>query len=261
MMFTHEQITPHIIRLSLPGNVYAYLFCGEKRTLLADTGCGYDDLAGYVRSLTDLPLTVWLTHGHVDHAGGASQFAEVYMNEKDTEICRMHTHKAARGVYLKANGVSPKDDLMADMCRETLPLRDNDEIDLGGIHVAAWECAGHTPGSMVFCLKEERIVLLGDACNSLTYLQLDHCLSIKQYLANLQKFRTEHYDAFDTCLYSHPHNYGGKEIIDEAVEGCEEIIAGHTGEKTKRGYLAFPVDEHFRRADGKSFNCIYRMIE
>ena len=49
--------------------------------------------------------------------------------------------------------------------------------------------------------------------------------------------------------------------FDEAVEGCEEIIAGHTGEKTKRGYLAFPVDEHFRRADGKSFNCIYRMIE
>ena len=66
-----------------PGNVYTTLIIGEEKALLIDTGYGFGDLAGFVRTLTDKPLEVVLTHGHTDHCGGNSQFPMVYMNMMD----------------------------------------------------------------------------------------------------------------------------------------------------------------------------------
>jgi glyoxylase-like metal-dependent hydrolase (beta-lactamase superfamily II) len=52
-----------------PANDLMYLVTGTRRAMLVDTGMGLGDLAGMVRGLTDLPLTVVNTHGHPDHAG------------------------------------------------------------------------------------------------------------------------------------------------------------------------------------------------
>ena len=71
-----------------------YLIEGTKKAVLIDTCAGVGHLRDVVEGLTDKPLAVLLTHGHVDHAPGAAEFDEVYMNRKDLDLykkhCRMH---------------------------------------------------------------------------------------------------------------------------------------------------------------------------
>lgn len=78
-LFYTEKITDHITRIVMPGQVFGYLVVGSERAVLIDTGCGIGDLRSFVEQLTDKPVTVLLTHGHLDHAPGAVQFDEVYM--------------------------------------------------------------------------------------------------------------------------------------------------------------------------------------
>ena len=63
-----------------------YLVEGRDQAALIDTGSGLGFLKAYVEKLTDKPILVLLTHGHVDHAMGAGEFETVYMNRADDYI-------------------------------------------------------------------------------------------------------------------------------------------------------------------------------
>lgn len=54
--------------------VQSFLVVGEERAALIDTGAGMGNLAKEVKEITDKPLYVLNTHGHVDHAGGNGRF-------------------------------------------------------------------------------------------------------------------------------------------------------------------------------------------
>ena len=60
-----------------------FLLIGSERALLIDCGMGIGDLRGAVEMLTDKPVTVVLSHGHVDHTGNARQFSEVWLHPAD----------------------------------------------------------------------------------------------------------------------------------------------------------------------------------
>ena len=70
--------------------VHMDLLVGTHQALLWDTGYGYDDLYTLVRRITDLPLFVVNSHGHVDHVCGNCQFDSVFIHEADMELCRFH---------------------------------------------------------------------------------------------------------------------------------------------------------------------------
>lgn len=67
------------------GMTAMFLLKGTERALLIDTGVGMTDLKKLISWLTPLPYDVVLTHGHPDHIGGAAQFEEVYIHEKDED--------------------------------------------------------------------------------------------------------------------------------------------------------------------------------
>lgn len=47
---------------------------------------GFGDLRGFVESLTGKSYVGLLSHGRMDHAGGAGQFETVYLNQRDWEL-------------------------------------------------------------------------------------------------------------------------------------------------------------------------------
>ena len=66
------------------GIANCYLLIGEERALLIDCGLGIGDIKGAVEKITDKPILVVATHGHVDHAGGDGQFEKIYVHTLDT---------------------------------------------------------------------------------------------------------------------------------------------------------------------------------
>lgn len=68
--FKTEKLTSRVTRIQAPGEELMYLVEGEERAALLDTGTGVGHLKPCVDKLTDKPVSVLITHGHVDHAMG-----------------------------------------------------------------------------------------------------------------------------------------------------------------------------------------------
>ena len=60
-----------------------YLIEGDERALLIDTGMDAKPLLPVLRTLTDKPIILALTHAHVDHMERADEFETVYLHRDD----------------------------------------------------------------------------------------------------------------------------------------------------------------------------------
>ena len=266
--FTSEKLNSRVTRITCPGNVYTFLVEGDHSAALIDTGFGVGSLKQYVDTLTKLPYIVILTHGHLDHAGGAGEFEQVYLNRKDLQLAAEHTSLEIRAsaVCKEEYGIDRTELVLPKSTEGYLPLEDGQSFDLGGVTVTMLALSGHTQGSMCMLVNELRTVLLGDACNSFGFLQLPESSSIAEYHDNLIAFQ-KNADKFDHVWYSHPHNFGGKEIIEDTITLCEEILSGkrvgvpeNEGNWTEETLLAKPKDEHDRPLDGSAANFLYKKV-
>ncbi len=225
-LYTSEKIMPNVTRILDKGLEYMYLVEGADRALLIDTGVGYGSLAEYVKTLTNLPLEVVCTHGHVDHAGGAYGFDKVWLSPKDYEIAKEHTKIDQRYGYILGNLPDAEKALfIPPYDKEFLPLEEEQVFDLGGCTVTAVPLPGHTPGMMAMLLEPQGVMLLGDGCNSHTFLFLNHSTSVAEYKVALQSL-AKWEGRYNTVWYSHLHNKGGKEIVAEGIALCDTIMAG-----------------------------------
>ena len=100
---------------------------------------------------------IWITHGHLDHAGGAAALQE------------------ATGVPIE--GPHPDDsfwidEITASGARWGMPdarsfapdrwLADGERVQLGETEFEVYHCPGHTPGHVVFFHREARFAQVGD---------------------------------------------------------------------------------------------------
>lgn len=192
MSYRHEvtEIAPRTWCLSEFRLVNAFLIEGEECAALVDTGCGIGDLAREVRELTDKPLIILLTHTHFDHDGGIYEFpgVPVYVNPLDGELIAedrvnmvkymgTEDYNEMRRGYIRSRGPIRCPDLdQAELLKlvpdhptndgySWLPVRDGNEIDLGGRVLKAIHTPGHTDGSTCFLDAENRILFSGDCAN------------------------------------------------------------------------------------------------
>lgn len=262
------ELAPGLIRLEMPGEVFCYLLLGKDRALLIDTGLGTPGLKEYVESITipaGLEYDVLLTHGHLDHAGGAGGFDRVYLNRKDWNLAQNENSPSERLEYLEQNNCHEYslEDLEPVRDKDYLSLEDGQEFDLGGLHVKTAALAGHTLGFTALWIDEYKILLLGDGLCSLTLLQFDHCTDLETYHKSVCSVRDAYRNKAQTILYSHPHNFGGPEILDEMADITSGIL-----DNTRPGiylpdwggniFLAREIGPDNRRTDGKAANLVYK---
>lgn len=216
-----------------------YLIVGQKRALMLDSGSGYCDLDEIVKSITDLPYDVAITHGHPDHAGGMGQFDTVYMHPADIEIAGRISYEQEleygeiiynmdNGGYKDVWGYSKSDLRKYTEWPEIKPLYDGQVFDLGGRKVTVYHTPGHSLGACVFLDTYSRILFSGDATlwNVGTNIAVSTTI---RYLLRLQKMRAE-YDQ----IYTGHINYAGKldvfsmrpELLDDIIDGFRSILHG-----------------------------------
>ena len=75
--FQARRLPNRVTEITDPSGVHCFLVEGETRAVLIDTMTGIRGLKEFVSTLTDLPVQVALTHGHMDHAGGVFEFGPV----------------------------------------------------------------------------------------------------------------------------------------------------------------------------------------
>ena len=204
---TYYQITKlkeNVYRFTSLENVFFELLVGKEKALLIDTGNGFGNIREAVRSITDKPLLVANTHGHVDHTSGNCQFEEpVYIAKEDLDLLCRHNTAAFRehSVRLQEHvrdwvtgqelyglpedfqeqayieGAKQYDSVRKDLKEkaQTLSgqyhlLREGMIFDLGGITLRTIATPGHTKGSMSFLYEEENWLYVGDAANPFLWL-------------------------------------------------------------------------------------------
>ena len=259
-----EKVAANVTKIGDLTGVYAYLIEGREKAALIDTCSGIGNLKETIQNLTQLPVIVICTHGHIDHAGGTYGFETVFLNEKDYELVRMHTSLEFRKGSLESgrnpHGISPED-LVPQREGDYQKLSDGQEFSLGGTTLRAIELPGHTQGMTCILIREMRVVILGDGCNPFTFLFLPESSSVERYRTALQVFLA-HEDEYDTVWLSHGPYRVPKSIVNDNIELCGDIMAGKVDKipfdfHGRTALIAKAMNPDRSRVDGKVGNIVY----
>lgn len=266
-LFKTTALTPRITRITAPCGEMMYLLEGEEKAALIDSGLGFGSLGEAVKELTGKPVTLILTHGHVDHAMGAGEFREVWMSPLDRDLFLRHSDLSLRRKELE---LSPMAGQGADWAIQPAadpdqfhPLEDGSRFDLGGVTLEAFPCPGHTPGSMALLCPEERALFSGDAFSNSTLLIDPVSLTVEEYLEALLALRPRLAGRFDRVLEAHTTGELPPEIIDAVIQICREVMQG-ISERVPCEFLdlsgVFAKEQDpvtFLRVDGGVGNLLY----
>lgn len=267
-LYTSEKINENLMCIRLKSGELLYLLEGKERCALVDCGYGAGRLSEYIKTLTEKPVTVFLTHGHIDHAMAAPEFENVYLNKKDIpfyqkqcaveeRIGYAHAVLGAEAEELKVEDYTP-----AEPNKEFLELKDGMIFNFEPFHLESYEFPGHTPGSTVFLIPEMKILILGDACNNATFMFDEMCPPLVEYKKALLTMREHLAGKYDRVFISHHVMEADAEILDQMLEVCDEILAGETDDLPfefmgMKAFIAKKCNERFEREDGKFANLVY----
>lgn len=210
-----------------------YLVCGKEKACLIDTAYGLNDLAEIAASLTDLPVTVVNTHGHIDHVLGNHYFERVYMHPADKYLYKEITDgfaemiteqwvKETYGEFIK--NVDPDNIYFPD----AEDINDGEVIDLGDKVLKIVAIPGHTPGSIMLIDPDEKICFSGDSILERPWLFLEESLPVSTYLQNLKRavdiLRADGIERIYSGHYAYkPITLDGTDVL---ISGVEKVCSG-----------------------------------
>lgn len=221
-----------------------YLLEGDERALLIDTGSGLGDLVGDIKKLTSKPLTVIITHGHLDHIGGNSLFEEVLMHKADEKVAGDGYTLEKLEWFVRSRGPVRNPSCDAEELVNMLHplgevhyrwLEGGEILDLGNRKVEVIATPGHSLGSICILDHNQRLLFTGDMANDSLLLNFgDQCTTMYVYNQSMKKLwdRREEYDYI--CLGHDALDKFDKNVIAEYIEATDKLIRGEVkGEKSQ----------------------------
>ena len=128
-----------------------------RKAVVIDPGGDVDKIQAAIKQSNVTVEKIWLTHGHIDHVGGAAELRD------------------ALGVPIEGPHIADKflldNVVMSGMrfgmigMRDFAPdrwLEEGDQVRVGELTFDILHCPGHSPGSVAFFSKEMRFAHVGD---------------------------------------------------------------------------------------------------
>lgn len=162
-------------------------FIDAPEPAIVDTGIASSPAEGMAPALEAIGRRIedirwiFLTHGHIDHIGGAHALweltgrqAKVVIHEADAPMLRsrrahVEEYLSGRGRYLRdpegeAKQVGAANAVISGEMEPSLLVRGGEILSLGGgVTVSVHSIPGHTPGSVAYVLDGQDDVFVGDA--------------------------------------------------------------------------------------------------
>ena len=133
-------------------------------------------------------------------------------------------------------------------------INEGDIIDIGGRTLEVFALPGHTPGSIVLLLREDRILFTGDAINHHLWMQLDGCSSLNEYVKALDNIMFLE-DRADLILHGHARDFDDISLMRCMRDGIKEICEGKTSEDKPYEWFGGVGKQHsFSLLEGKTYS-------
>ena len=135
------------------------LFDGDTKTgVVIDPGGDVETIQAAIEQLGVTIEAIWITHGHIDHAGGAMDLkdalgVEIVGPHRDDEPLLGALSEQARMFGL------------AGTIRDCTPdrfLSEGDTVSFGEHRFEVFHTPGHAPGHVIFVHRQARFAILGD---------------------------------------------------------------------------------------------------
>ncbi len=133
------------------------LWCEKtKKAAVVDPGGDLDNIREAIAQSGVTVEKIILTHGHIDHAGGAAELRE------DLGVPIEGPHEADRFLLER---LAEQGQAYGFPARAVTPdrwLNEGDTVTVGDLTLDVLHCPGHSPGSVVLVSKDQRFALVGD---------------------------------------------------------------------------------------------------
>jgi len=128
-----------------------------KKAVVIDPGGDVPKIQAAIQQTKVSVEKIWLTHGHIDHVGGAADLRDAL------KVPIEGPHIADK--FLLDNVVTSGARFGMTGVRDFAPdrwLEEGDRVSIGELTFEILHCPGHSPGSVVFFSKEMRFAHVGD---------------------------------------------------------------------------------------------------
>ncbi|MGL4623854.1 MAG: MBL fold metallo-hydrolase [Culicoidibacterales bacterium] len=150
----------------------------QRQAVIVDPGVTLQRLQQAVQSNAATPVAIILTHGHYDHLANVDAIAQHYQIP-----AYIHAKDANCFVNPRAN--------LGNITLTTIPERFKGSegiLEIADFAVAFWHSPGHSPGSTVFQIDEEPVMVSGDVLFNGSIGRFDFPTSNEeQHRASLQR--------------------------------------------------------------------------
>ena len=251
----------------LPANVYAFfempyeqdaccfLIPGKEKALLWDSGMGIDHLRPLVEKLTNLPVTVLISHDHFDQIGGNAEFDEVWCYDNDAAIRHLTDGPTAEETDELKNEIQILSTVM-DISNITVPdhipgkaptgtVKDGQLIDLGGRILEVLHTPGHDSSCIMLLDTENKLLFTGDMYYPGPLLATSEDSSFPDYVISMRKIADRAAEEKTEWIYcSHNYMEKGSEHLSQVADFLEEIQNGEiTDCERENDALCYTMDD------------------
>ena len=183
--------------------VRCFLLTGSEKALLIDSGRELHTARDIAESLTDLPVMLLNTPADGDHTGSNEQFESFYMHPDE----EAHFRRGGRGGTI-------------------IPVREGDNLDLGGRELRIIDLPGHTPGSIAVLDVGNRVLISGDPVqeHGRIFMFGAH-RNMENYIRSLEHLETFTAE-FDEIWPSHADIPISPALIRKLHDGARDVLDG-----------------------------------
>ncbi len=133
------------------------VYCVESlKCAFVDPGGDIEILMNSAKEHSLIPEKILLTHGHIDHAGGAHELSDIL------KIPIEGPNKRDKFLLDGLEELGNKIGIPSRNCSPSIWLDEGDKVKIGNAKLDVYFCPGHTPGHIIFFHKDSNLALVGD---------------------------------------------------------------------------------------------------